>query len=210
MGNQRISGWYRVHASSVNVQTQGRRGPRSLSTRWLLGGGVVSGMVLGLSGFLFLEHPGWIGLWVALFVGLGWAGWDVRLRQVGVLPPACRGHSIPARPVKDGPFEMVALTGGSFLMGTAEGDAWADQNDWSQGSERPQHRVTLGGYRIGRTPVTRGQWRDVMGQEERSRGDDELPVTNVSWFEAVELCNALSRRAGRRPARGRRPWPAPR
>lgn len=165
-------------------------GRRSVSTPWLLGGGVASGILLGLAGFLFLDHPAWIGLWVALFLGLGWAGWDVRLRQVGELPSVRSRQAIPARPVKDGPLDMIELAGGSFLMGSAEGDAWAEER------ERPQYRVTLGGYRIGRTPVTQGQWRDVMEPEGRSEGDDELPVTGVSWYEAVRFCNDLSRREG--------------
>jgi sulfatase modifying factor 1 len=158
--------------------------------RWLAGGGVVLGASLGVMGFLWLEHPGWLGLWAALFLGLGWAGWDVRLRQVGKLAPARPSRPHPARAVKDGPFVMVELAGGTFTMGSPETDDMGDRR------ERPQHQVTVGGFRIGRMPVTQGQWRDVTGEDRGSREDENLPVTELTWEQAVAFCNTASRRAG--------------
>jgi formylglycine-generating enzyme required for sulfatase activity len=193
---------------SINPQARNRRTGRFLSTPWLLGAGLLLGLLLGAGGFLLLEHPGWIGLWLALFLGLGWAGWDVRLRQVGELPSETRSRAIRARPVKDGPFDMVELAGGSFLMGSAEGDTWADQNDWSRVNERPQHWVRVDGFRIGRTCVTLKQWQVVMGYVRWIGGQDDLPHSGVSWYEALLFCNELSRREGYMPCyRQQGVWP---
>lgn len=46
--------------------------------------------------------------------------------------------------------------------------------------------------------VTRRAIGETLGLE--FVGDDLLPATTMSWFDAVEWCNALSRSAGLRPA----------
>lgn len=154
---------------------------------WLAAGALV-GVSLGFAGFLLLEHPGWLALWAVLLVR---AGWDVRLRQVGTLVEPKPPRPAP-RPVKDGPFVMVELAGGTFLMGSPETD------DMAYESERPQHQVSVSGFRICRTPVTQGEWARVT-DEKRGRGeDDNLPVTAVSWEQALHFCNAASEREGYR------------
>ena len=85
-------------------------------------------------------------------------------------------------------LDMVAIEGGTFLMGSP----W-----WELGrdSDERQHRVELSPFRIGVTAVTRAQYREVMELEEApGPGGDDHPVTRVSWFEAVRFCNRLSER----------------
>src|SRR5262249_18462252 len=55
-------------------------------------------------------------------------------------------------------------------------------------------------YDLAIHPVTQGQYRSVTGQSpSHFKGSDDLPVEQVSWFDAVEFCNALSRNENRPP-----------
>lgn len=63
--------------------------------------------------------------------------------------------------------------------------------------ERTEVKITRGFWMM-ETGVTQGQWRELT--QSRPSFDDQCgdgcPVDNVSWFEAVELANRLSRKAG--------------
>ncbi|MDR1901319.1 MAG: SUMF1/EgtB/PvdO family nonheme iron enzyme, partial [Treponema sp.] len=93
----------------------------------------------------------------------------------------------PAPPV---PAGFVLAPGGTFTMGSNNGD-----ND-----EKPVHTVTVRGFYIGRTEVTQKEWTEVMGSNPSYFKGDTLPVENVSWNDAVEYCNRRSVREGLTPA----------
>lgn len=63
--------------------------------------------------------------------------------------------------------------------------------------ERSPVNVTLDSFAMGQTEVTQGLFRQILGESpsllERL---DSLPVTHVSWFDAVRFCNALSKQLG--------------
>jgi formylglycine-generating enzyme required for sulfatase activity len=92
-------------------------------------------------------------------------------------------------------FEMMALPGGEFSMGS-------DEND----REKPIHTVKVPPFFMGKYPVTQKQWtavsqmlrvnRDLEPSPSRSKGDDK-PVERVSWLDAVEFCARLSNNMGR-------------
>jgi formylglycine-generating enzyme required for sulfatase activity len=96
-------------------------------------------------------------------------------------------------------LEMVAILGGTFEMGSPSTEA--ERFD----SEGPVHKVTIPSFYMGKYPVTQAQWRAVAGRRRvkldlnpdpsRFKGDD-LPVESVSWDEAVEFCQRLSRATG--------------
>jgi len=101
---------------------------------------------------------------------------------------------------EDGLLEMVMIPEGTFLMGSPK-----DEPD-RLSSEGPQHEVTVQPFFMGRYPVTQVQWRFVaeLPQVERELGPDpsrfkgeNLPVEQVSWYDAVEFCARLSRHSGR-------------
>ncbi len=98
--------------------------------------------------------------------------------------------------VGDTSIQLVSIPGGTFLMGSSEGEL--DRT----GSESPVHVVEIRPLLLGRYPVTQAQWRAVARLEkveiylypEPSRFEgDRLPVEQVSWLEAKEFCNRLSR-----------------
>jgi formylglycine-generating enzyme required for sulfatase activity len=85
------------------------------------------------------------------------------------------------------------IEGGRFWMGSADDDPLA------HGYEKPRHEVEVSGFWCMAHPVTRRLWQEVVGAEHHWWPEglaDDRPVNQVSWYDAVEFCNELSRRAG--------------
>ena len=97
-------------------------------------------------------------------------------------------------------LEMVAIPGGTFLMGSPQ-----DEKD-SYDDERPQHKVNVPTFFIGKYLITQTQWRaiaatakidiDLETNPSEFKGD-ELPVESVNWYQATEFCKRLSRETKR-------------
>ena len=96
---------------------------------------------------------------------------------------------------------LMLIPSGEFMMGSADNDGNGSED------ERPQHQVRLSqSFLMGATPVTQAQWRVVAGYDVKNitlkpepshfKGDD-LPVEQVSWEEATEFCQRLSKRTGK-------------
>src|SRR5436190_5681944 len=88
-------------------------------------------------------------------------------------------------------MELILIPAGKFAMGSppAEKDRHADEN---------QVDVTLTKvFYLGKTEVTQGQWRNVMGstpwkRQDYGREGDNYPATYVSWNDARAFCRKLS------------------
>jgi len=102
-------------------------------------------------------------------------------------------------------LEMVAIPGGTFLMGTEdeEIERLVKKFGWEGFRwERPQHRVTVSSFYMGRYPITQAQWKaiaatakidiDLETNPSHFKGD-ELPVETVNGYQATEFCKRLSR-----------------
>jgi formylglycine-generating enzyme required for sulfatase activity len=93
---------------------------------------------------------------------------------------------------------MVALEGGTFLMGSPEGEAGRSDD------EGPQHEVTVAGFAIGRYPVTFAEYDhfcDATGREkpeDKGWGRGRMPVISVSWRDAVAYTAWLAEQTGKR------------
>lgn len=97
-------------------------------------------------------------------------------------------------------FEMVAVEGGTFLMGAQKTNfKGANYDEEAQDNESPVHQVTLSDYYIGKFEVTQDMWTVVMGSNPKNLKGDKYPVNDVSWDEAIEFCNKLSEKCGRTP-----------
>ncbi|MGL5058671.1 MAG: SUMF1/EgtB/PvdO family nonheme iron enzyme [Microcoleus sp.] len=92
-------------------------------------------------------------------------------------------------------LDMVAIPGGSFLMGSPNTEAEREQD------EGPLRTVNVAPFFMGKYQVTQAQWRAVSGlpkvkidlnpNPSKFQGDN-LPVDRVNWYEAVEFCARLS------------------
>jgi formylglycine-generating enzyme required for sulfatase activity len=89
-------------------------------------------------------------------------------------------------------LEMVYIPGGTFMMGSPETESDRQSN------ESPQHQVTLPTFYAGKYPITQAQWQAVMGNNPLTFKGEKRPVEDVSWLNAVEFCNKLSQKTGKK------------
>jgi formylglycine-generating enzyme required for sulfatase activity len=138
----------------------------------------------------YLRSPAWVLLWGVLFVGL----WRLASHAEPVFEEATP-KAVEAGPqrVRDGPLLMVDLPGGQFRKGSPDTDGMASDD------EKPQHTVTVSGFRIAVTPVTAELYNEVMQKEPVSEEEARLPAVAMTWYDAIECCNRLSIREGYRP-----------
>jgi hypothetical protein len=80
---------------------------------------------------------------------------------------------------------FVKVKAGTFLMGSEDGHS----------DEKPLHPVKLDDFMISATPVTQAQYKALVGSNpshfKDKGGENNLPVENVSWNEAMEFCELL-------------------
>ncbi|MEB3190581.1 MAG: SUMF1/EgtB/PvdO family nonheme iron enzyme [Snowella sp.] len=89
-------------------------------------------------------------------------------------------------------LEMVKIPAGSFTMGSP------DTDDMAYGDEKPQHRVNLQEFYLGKYPVTQEQYQAVMGSNPSYfENNPKNPVEQVSWDDAQEFCKKLNQLTGK-------------
>jgi formylglycine-generating enzyme required for sulfatase activity len=91
-------------------------------------------------------------------------------------------------------ISLVRIEGGTFTMGSPsnEPERFSD--------EGPQHQVTLSAFYMGKYQVTQAEYQSVMGTNPSYFKGSNLPVEQVSWYDAAEFCNRLSQSEGLTPA----------
>lgn len=133
------------------------------------------------------------------FVGLGmvWAGGAGAAAPPDPAPVATAGGTAAPLALDLGGGVTLALApipAGTFLMGSPE-DEKARSAD-----EGPQHEVAITRpFWMGVTPVTQEQYERVMGVNVSvtPKGGDH-PVDGVRWEQAVEFCETLAKKTGRK------------
>lgn len=88
---------------------------------------------------------------------------------------------------------MVALRGGSYLMGDSVGDG-----DWREG---PVQGVIVDAFAIGATEVSRADYQRYLTStglpsHALSEHEEHLPVTHVSYYDAAAYADWLSAQTG--------------
>lgn len=108
----------------------------------------------------------------ALFCGMPFGAEDVLAKS--------------ATKVSDG---FVKIKGGKFTMGSPKKEAERENDE-------VQHSVKVKTFYMSPTEVTQKEYKSVMGKNPSEQKGNNLPVTNVSWYDAVRYCNKLSKSEG--------------
>jgi formylglycine-generating enzyme required for sulfatase activity len=87
-------------------------------------------------------------------------------------------------------LDLLLIPAGIFQMGSHPHTGNPD--------EQPQHLVTIKSFLMSRFLITQAQWKAVMGKRSPCRfKGNELPVERVSWRDAQNFCEHLSKKTGR-------------
>ncbi len=130
------------------------------------------------------------------------ASTDAAVLDMRVAKPLSRNEEAALKPKDrfrecDHCPEMVVVPDGTFTMGAPASEPG------STADERPQHRVQVQRFAVGRSPVSSAEWETcaiakVCGRQvEVAAAHARDPVTGVLWAEAQEYVQWLSRATGR-------------
>ncbi|MEI7495492.1 MAG: bifunctional serine/threonine-protein kinase/formylglycine-generating enzyme family protein [Betaproteobacteria bacterium] len=93
---------------------------------------------------------------------------------------------------------MRLVQGGSFSMGSSNNELLHDT------TEQPQHLVNLGSFYAGKFEVTQKEWNACVAakgcqgnRNNQGEAQDELPVIQVSWYDAQAYVSWLSKHTGK-------------
>ena len=78
--------------------------------------------------------------------------------------------------------KMAAVEGSVFDMGSTGNEK----------NELPVHKVTVSSFYISSTEVTQKEYEAVTGENLSANKGENLPVEEVSWYDALVFCNKLS------------------
>jgi len=128
----------------------------------------------------------------------------VETQQVAAQADLPTKESAPAA-ANAGEYKEVVNTIGVQLLlipaGTFNSGSPASEKD--RMDDETQHQVTLTKpFYMGRTELTQGQWKKVMGTEPWKgksfvKEGDDYPAVDVSWGDSVEFCKKLSAMEGK-------------
>lgn len=87
------------------------------------------------------------------------------------------------------PLEMVIVPAGTFTMGSPDSEAKTDEH---MGKE-PRHKVTISRpFYLSKYEITQRQYEALTGTNPSQVKGDNLPVTNISWEEAIAAAKRAS------------------
>jgi formylglycine-generating enzyme required for sulfatase activity len=114
-------------------------------------------------------------------IGLACCGTSCRVRTItNLASPARIAH--PVEVTTPGNIAMVALPGGTFVMGNSNGAA----------DESPTHEVILAPFAIDKYEATQDQFAALQIPDPSHFKDPRRPVEQVRWSDAALFCNLRS------------------
>ena len=133
--------------------------------------------------------------------------------MIGVIQLGCQERAKSPKTITNSiGMEMVLIKRGNSIMGSPKtelGDGGKHIED-----ESPQHEVRISrDFYMGQTEVTQGQWKAIMGTEpwkgkERVKEGVNYPASFVSWTQAGEFCQRLSKQEEKQGRKYRLPTEA--
>jgi formylglycine-generating enzyme required for sulfatase activity len=94
--------------------------------------------------------------------------------------------------IKGVDFKLNYIPAGEFWMGSDDESGHSD--------EYPRHQVKITKpFYMAQSQVTQAQWKAVMGSDLSYFKGTNLPVDQVSWFDCIRFCNAISQADGLDP-----------
>lgn len=87
---------------------------------------------------------------------------------------------------------LILIEAGTFDMGSPE-------SEYQRGKDETRHKVTLDSFYISATEVTQKDYENIMGENPSNFKGQNLPVENVTWYDALKYCNKLSEKEGLTP-----------
>jgi len=108
-----------------------------------------------------------------------------------ILPTLKKTNNKPGDTFKEkhSGIEFIWIPGGCFSMGCGK---------WSEPCskfEKPEQKVCVDGFWMGKTEVTQGQWKSIMKDNPAANdSDDNYPVEMVSWIEVNDFIDQLNQK----------------
>ncbi len=100
-------------------------------------------------------------------------------------------HTTPTSPaVTDDDFALI--NGGTFQMGSPASEP-------ERSPDEIQHSVTVDSFYMAKMEVSQQAYQAVMGSDPSVTKGADLPVTNITWYDAIQYCNKLSEANGLTP-----------
>jgi len=141
------------------------------------------------------------GPWSDNWAGLRAAPADSNGTLTASVPMFYRVRGVPVNPNPEG---LVWIPPGTFLMGSpvSEPEREALFQLYGLGNETLHEVALTQGYWMAKHETTQEQFSAIMGSNPSYFSGVNLPVENVTWYESVAYCEALTAReqaAGRLP-----------
>ncbi len=128
--------------------------------------------------------------------------WTLTVFLLLILPVLAQNDNQQAAKIPDG---MVLVPAGEFTMGTNQGEDIGPNIPRYYNDARPEHKVTLPAFYIDKTEVTNAQYKVYCEATNYPTpphwkngtyhtGEDDFPITHISWYEASAYAAWLGKR----------------
>ncbi len=87
---------------------------------------------------------------------------------------------------------LVLINGGTFQMGSPA-------SEYERGTDETVHEVTVDSFYMSKTELTQKEYQALMDSNPSENQGEDLPVTNITWYDAIRYCNTLSEKEGLTP-----------